>query len=237
MKMNISILVFLSGFIGFSAAAESFNGIWAGEKKTDAGAALSSLTLKMSQDGQKIKGSYCYVSQGGTRIDCPDAGIENLHGTIEGSSAIVSFDSSHEGKPGKARLALNDDKMSWSLIEKPQSAEAHTPLNYSLDKVSEDGVKGTVKTFSTGKFTISIKNHCGDFYTSCNDMFYLGVRNNDNSVITLKGTTTLDSTTKKVNGAVFKNGNVSYQVLYASPELVITQGDKILMKQKGKWVN
>lgn len=80
-------------------------------------------------------------------------------------------------------------------------------------------------------------NRCGDFNTQCDDVFYLGVRNKDNDVITLKGETVQDVKTGSVTGAVFKNGDVIYSVDFAGPRLVVKQNDKILAEQSGRWIN
>lgn len=68
-------------------------------------------------------------------------------------------------------------------------------------------------------------------------MFYLGVRNKDNSILSLKGTTTSDRSTNMVNGAIFNNGDINYKVIYDPPRLVVSQQGKILVDQHGEWRN
>jgi len=128
-------LFFVSCLLSFSAfSAQPFSGQWGAESDSPDGTPLSTLSLNLVQQGQNVTGTYCYVTQRGSRIDCPEQGVENLHGTVKGASATVVFDSSFGGEKGKAELTLNDGKLSWSLLAEPQGREFYAPKTYQLDK-------------------------------------------------------------------------------------------------------
>jgi hypothetical protein len=63
----------------------------------------STLTLQLAESGNRITGSYCYISQRGNRIDCPEDDERNLSGTIAGNRAVSS---TH-------RLAAQADGLFW----------------------------------------------------------------------------------------------------------------------------
>lgn len=217
-------------------AGSLFDGKWSGEEKNEDG--LSQLTLVIDQNNEKLTGSYCFITRDGARIDCPDENIKNLHGNVKGNLATITFDSEFGGKNGHATLQLVENKIKWSLTQPPTNGEYYAPHAFTLNKIDEKKLRaGTTRKFSTDKFSVSVTNRCGDFNTQCDDMFYLGVRNKDNEVITLKGKTVQDVKTGSVIGAVFKNGDVVYSVDYAGPRLEVKQNDKVLTEQSGRWIN
>ena len=238
MKMKKRTLLTLTALaISHAAFAGSlFDGKWSGEEKNEDG--LSQLTLVINQNNETLTGSYCFITRDGARIDCPDDGTKNLHGSVKGNLATIAFDSAFGGKNGRATLQLVENKITWSLIQPPVNGEYYAPQAFTMKKIDEKKLRtGTTRKFSTDKFSISVTNRCGDFNTQCDDMFYLGVRNKDNGVITLKGETVQDVKTDSVTGAVFKNGDVLYLVDFAGPRLVVKQNDKILTEQSGRWIN
>lgn len=54
-------------FETISQSGPAFGGVWSGEYAND-----STLTLRLAESGGRISGSYCYISQRGNRIDCPE---------------------------------------------------------------------------------------------------------------------------------------------------------------------
>lgn len=211
-----------------------FNGKWRGEEKHEDG--LSQLTLVIKQKDEKLTGSYCFITRDGARIDCPDEGAENMHGSVKGNVATVAFDSAFGGKDGRATLQIAENKMSWSLTQPPVQGEYYAPRAFTLNKTNAASPrKGTTRKFSTDKFSVSVTNRCGDFNIPCDDMFYLGVRKSSNDVITLTGKTIQDDKTSAVTGAYFRHGDVTYQVTYATPRLLVTQNGKVLVDQPGRW--
>ncbi|CAX54430.1 hypothetical protein [Erwinia pyrifoliae] len=84
-----------------------FSGKWIGSINDEDGAPYSNLSLKINQTGEKLNGSYCYVTQKGNRIDCADDGEDNLHGSVSGDKANIFFNSTFGGKNGRAELSIN----------------------------------------------------------------------------------------------------------------------------------
>lgn len=237
MKFYQNSMLCLSMLLSASAlAAPSFTGVWSGEKNDATNQPLSTLTLDIKQTQQNLTGSYCYVSRGGARIDCPEEGVNNLTGTLQGDSALVEFNSSFGGKGGKAKITINDGVMSWRILALPVNGDYTAPDSYTLRKDSKlNSNSGTSKTLLTDGFTVTIRNRCGDFFNVCDKVSYLGVRNKDNSVLSLTGKTVTDNNTKQVTGALFNNGSIEYQVDFNSALLLVKKKDKVLVKQYGRW--
>lgn len=73
-----------------------------------------------------VSGAYCFVTQGGKRIDCDPQSGDNLHGYLESNSrsALVTFDSSLGGRNGEARLSVEDGVLHWELRAPPKGGSA-----------------------------------------------------------------------------------------------------------------
>ncbi|WP_174822349.1 hypothetical protein [Pantoea sp. CCBC3-3-1] len=212
---------------------ELFSGVWQGHEDE-----YSSLMLKLNQNGNGIKGQYCYITQNGNRIDCPADNINNLSGIIKGSVAEISFDSSFGGKSGKSKLTINGKEMRWTLLAEPKDGVSYAPTHYTLTRSTDkNGSQSESKVFINDKFTINIKNRCGTFLMPCEEMLYVGVRNSDGSSISLYGKTILSKNNGKVVGAEFSNGNIIYHVYYDKPLLQVTKNGKVIVNQTGIWKN
>lgn len=210
--------------------ASSFSGTWQG-KDNDA----STLSLKLTQKGSKLIGTYCYITQGGNRIDCADEDKPNLMGSVKNNVATISFDSNFGAVNGQATLKLEGNTLRWTMTRTPENGEYYAPEHYNL--IKEDVPAGaTTRLLQTAKFTLFLRNNCGAFSKPCDDMLYNGVRNSDNTTISLKGKTVQNSANDVV-GAEFHNGNITYRIDYQPPGLVVTQGTKVLVKQPAKWLN
>ncbi|EJC1154344.1 hypothetical protein MYA08_002808 [Cronobacter sakazakii] len=229
MNIKLTACAFLMGLYSVSVmAGDTFTGQWEGAVQND-----STLTLRLKQQGKKLTGSYCYITQRGNRIDCPAAGEENLRGTVNNDQAAVEFTSSFGGGTGQAQLSVSGDKMSWKMVQAPDKGEYYAPETYNLSKQEGAGLSET-RRFTTENFNISLTNKCGNFLSSCNDMLYLGIRKRDNSVITLKGKSLLDDQ-GKVIGSEYNNADVKYTVQYEPLRLTVNQGNKTLVNQPGEW--
>ncbi|MCX8287378.1 hypothetical protein [Enterobacter pseudoroggenkampii] len=216
-------------FAKSSQSGLAFDGEWAGEFEND-----STLTLRLAESGNRITGSYCYVSRRGNRIDCPEDDEHNLSGTIAGNRANVEFNSSFGGAGGRAVLELKGSEMEWRLVTPPQKGNDYAPLRYTLRKAASVQNAETRK-LDTEKFTISLINKCGRFEGECDQMVYLGVRKSDNSTISLKGKT-LHDPAGKIIGSTYKNGEIAYTVTYAPVKLVVSKGSHVLVEQSGQWL-
>lgn len=215
-------------FAKSSQSGLAFDGEWAGESGSD-----STLTLRLAESGNRITGSYCYISQKGNRIDCPEDDERNLTGTIAGNRANIEFNSSFGGPGGRAVLAIKESEMEWRLVTPSQKGNDYTPLRYTLRKAASVHHAETRK-LDTEKFTISLINKCGRFEGECDQMVYLGVRKSDNSTISLKGKTLHDSA-GKIIGSTYKNGEIVYTVTYEPAKLVVSKGSQVLVEQSGQW--
>jgi len=236
MKLNFSNYFFVGVFLSFSThATEIYSGEWVGENKVD-GTQVSSFTLDIEQNGTSLEGQYCYISQGGNRIDCPDKDVKNLHGTVNESSAIIHFDSSFGGKNGQAVIKVSGSSMIWKLLKEPIDGNFYAPTDYKLLKDnSVEKQSGEKKVFTTDKFTVVLNNKCGPFFSTCEKMSYFGTRKKDGSTINLAGKTLSDNIDGKVKGAIFTKGNFIYNVYYEPPRLQVVQNGKIILDQPGKW--
>ncbi|TCC07135.1 hypothetical protein E0L21_12025 [Kosakonia quasisacchari] len=220
---------FLLSCCASAASATDFSGQWHGSERNE-----STLTLKLSQLNNKLTGSYCFITQRGNRIDCPDEQQDNLRGDVKNNTATITFDSSFGGKNGKATLVVNGDKLAWHLTQPPEHGDYYAPENYALVKeVIHNGA--TTKIIRTDSFMIAIRNNCGAFTTPCDDLLYTGARNRDRQQISLRGKTRVDAANRVV-GAEFHNGDVLYLVDYNPLKLVVTQAGKTLVNQAGSWL-
>lgn len=213
----------------FGQSKLAFDGEWDGEVEND-----SSLTLRLAESGNRITGSYCYISQKGNRIDCPEDDERNLSGTIAGNHANVEFNSSFGGVGGQAVLEIKGSEMEWRLVTPPQNGNYYAPLRYTLRKAASVQNAETRK-LDTDKFAISLINKCGHFESECDQMVYLGVRKSDNSTISLMGKTLRDSA-GKIIGSTYSNGGIVYTVTYAPAKLVVSKGNHVLVEQSGQWL-
>lgn len=114
-----------------ATADSNFTGRWEGE---DAG--QSTLNLSLTQTGNVLTGTYCYITQSGNRIDCPGDEEDNIHGVVKNGKAEIIFDSSFGGKDGQATLELDDAKMKWHLVKAPVKGNYYAPNNYDLTRQS-----------------------------------------------------------------------------------------------------
>ncbi|PDO89726.1 hypothetical protein [Kosakonia sacchari] len=228
-RLYFVVASFLLSCCASAASATDFSGQWHGSESNE-----STLTLKLSQQNNKLTGSYCFISQRGNRIDCPDEQQDNLRGEVKNNTAIVTFDSSFGGKNGKATLVINGDKLAWHLTQPPEHGDYYAPENYALVKETVHA-GATTKIIRTDNFMLAIRNNCGAFTTPCDDLLYTGARNRDSRQISLHGKTRLDNE-NRVIGAEFRNGDVLYLVDYNPPKLVVTQAGKTLVNQAGSWL-
>ena len=131
---KISALFFISIIIvnsGCFTPKANFEGIWTYQGDS------SYFTLFLKQKNNKLTGSYCAVSQKGTRIDCrldsSDTSFESQK--IKRSSiTTVRFTSYYMNSVGKAKIEkLNNEKINWTIIDKPK-LEFYTPIIATLTK-------------------------------------------------------------------------------------------------------
>ncbi|WP_367143905.1 hypothetical protein [Pantoea stewartii] len=175
-ELIFGVVVFLSVSSLSLFASDDFTGQWSGKKRRWG----IIFDIELKQNDKLITGSNCYITRNGREIDCPEGNESNLDGAINGRHALVEFNSSFGGVNGKADLELKDGNVLWKIIKDPVSGEFYAPKNYVLTKeVKEINVKSDVKVFSTSDFTVTLLNTCGGFYTVCDNVNYLSLRNKE----------------------------------------------------------
>ncbi len=95
---------------------------------------------------------------------------------------------------------------------------------------------GTLKTPS---YTIEIKPNCAEGHVTCDDVTYVGTNKATGKSITLRGKTIHSVCADGFapcgfQGYEFKNGATTYSVL-EDGYLLVREGDKVLVQEKGKW--
>ncbi|MBS9435373.1 hypothetical protein [Photorhabdus hainanensis] len=92
-------------------------------------------------------------------------------------------------------------------------------------------------SLETKKFIITIHVLCPEGEVTCDNVMYAGVRKKDNATLTLKGKTlnkNCQTGTCNLYGYEFMNRGTTYTI-YLDGILEITQGNKLLLSEVGKW--
>jgi hypothetical protein len=96
----------------------------------------------------------------------------------------------------------------------------------------------SASTLNTPSFVIVIQDNCPECSVSCDDVSYVGTSRKTGKSLSLKGQTIhtrcKDGSPCRFLGYEFKAGNVVYRALNEG-RLQVTQGDKILIDEKGEW--
>lgn len=95
------------------------------------------------------------------------------------------------------------------------------------------------ETLETPGYTVKITQQCEEGNVTCNDVRYVGTSKKSGKAITLRGQTMHSTSADGVTpgafqGYVFKSGRVTYTV-FADGRLVVTEGKKTLVNQRGEW--
>ncbi len=226
-------------FSGPLYAEEGFTGLWQGEKYgEDKENPESFFQLKLYQYGNHVKGSYCYISEYGNRIDCGVDNEININGSAESDTILyVTFDSPFGGKNGRAKLITDHNKMIWQVVAFPQEGDFVVPEEYSLNKYIPDKSSKVVrKMLVTDSFNVIIYNKCG-ISEKCDRVSYLGIRQSDGQVMMLEGNAfSADQKKSHVDVYEFRNKNVNYRVYLDEGLLEVRKDGTAIVSQKGRWV-
>lgn len=95
------------------------------------------------------------------------------------------------------------------------------------------------QTLETPGYTVKITQQCEEGNVTCDDVRYVGTSKKSGKAITLRGKTMHSKAADGVTpgafqGYVFRSGRVSYTV-FAEGRLVVTEGKKTLVNQRGEW--
>ncbi|OWO79234.1 hypothetical protein B5C26_22000 [Photorhabdus luminescens] len=94
-----------------------------------------------------------------------------------------------------------------------------------------------ISSLETEKFIITINVLCPEGEVICDDVVYTGIRKKDSATLTLKGKTlnkNCKTGTCNLYGYEFINRGTTYTI-YLDGILEITQGNKLLLSEVGKW--
>ncbi|WP_306396412.1 hypothetical protein [Telluria beijingensis] len=95
------------------------------------------------------------------------------------------------------------------------------------------------QTLDTPGYTVKITQQCEEGNVTCDDVRYVGTSKKSGKAISLRGKTmhamAADGVTPGAfQGYVFRSGRVTYTV-FADGRLVVTEGKKTLVNQRGEW--
>jgi len=95
------------------------------------------------------------------------------------------------------------------------------------------------QTLETPGYTVKITQQCEEGNVTCDDVRYVGTSKKSGKAIALRGKTMHSTAADGVTpgafqGYVFKSGRVTYTV-FADGRLVVTEGKKTLVNQRGEW--
>jgi hypothetical protein len=97
----------------------------------------------------------------------------------------------------------------------------------------------SASTLTTPSFVIQIKVNCAEGNVTCDNVTYVGTSRKSGKSITLRGRTKhgicADGVTPcQFLGYEFKNGATYYRVL-EDGHLLVMQGNKVVLEEKGEW--
>ncbi|WP_186259252.1 hypothetical protein [Burkholderia gladioli] len=100
----------------------------------------STFVVKLHQSsGDQIVGSYCFITEGGRRIDCDPEGTNNLKGTIssDGLHATINFFSFFGAKNGTSDISINKGDLHWKVTRNPDGDFFYGPFDVYLTRDSK----------------------------------------------------------------------------------------------------
>jgi hypothetical protein len=136
MKMIRNIIVACFLLPCTLAGGASLSGAFSGEWDWNDAPESRTFSLKIEQQGNRIKGQYCAVSQNGNKIDCDDEDNQNINGAtdVAGTSAVVEFSSFFGATKGRAMLKISNGRLSWRILKNPTGGEFYAPMAAVLDR-------------------------------------------------------------------------------------------------------
>jgi hypothetical protein len=148
-KRTIFSIVALSGLTISSApwAKESgFSGSWEYVEHVNGSSKpflVFEIRLKETTNGF-VTGSYCSITQSGSRIDCSTDDTENISGHISesGRNAEVNFYSFFGAKDGAAILGRDRSVLTWRVTRNPTGGFFYGPFSATLSRRQINGHQG-----------------------------------------------------------------------------------------------
>jgi hypothetical protein len=140
------LLVYLWPAISLSKSPPAFSGKWEYNEsvdKTEKPYSILDLSLEENGDGD-IRGSYCFVTHFGNKIDCsPDPDVNMIgRATESGRKVLVTFSTFFGAKNGVVELSINDDgSLTWNIIKWPQGAITLVQNVLSFEKLPQNRMR------------------------------------------------------------------------------------------------
>ncbi len=117
-------------FISFGSVA-CMTGHWENIGKS------SSFTIDLVQNGEHVRGKYCFITNNGNRIDCAEQDDEdNITGDIKNGVAKVVFESTFGGS-GVAIVKMVDGKLIYKVEDKKPFVEASMSVPDEIKLIKE----------------------------------------------------------------------------------------------------
>jgi len=120
MKNIFLVLIFLLVFIVYAKESvkipknNSFITHWIKEYYIEK-KLYSSFNIDLNITDNNVIGNFCYVTHFGNRIDCDN----KFKGNLKKQRIFFNFNSSYGAKQGRAMIIINDDNISWELLDEP----------------------------------------------------------------------------------------------------------------------
>jgi hypothetical protein len=120
-----------------------FSGEWtsvenvAGQSKP-----YSIFTITLNEDeAGNVHGAYCFITQGGNRVDCSSGKELNINGRVEDNKIIaaVNFYSFFGATDGMAEITVSGDWLIWNVVKHPEGGNYYGPLLVRMRKDTSAG--------------------------------------------------------------------------------------------------
>lgn len=120
-------------------ASRRFEGTWKYVVMGEQGVPESQFTLTLHQEGNRVKGQYCAITQSGGKTDCDPDVIYNLTGTIHKGKLIGKFYSFFGMPKDKGSFELSvlpGQRLQWTVTH-PTKSVYYAPEHCVLKPVKQ----------------------------------------------------------------------------------------------------
>ena len=147
MKLFAGVMAMFSFMASVSTFAKDFpfSGKWDSiGRDDDQGRPYSMFSISLNEDEVgKVHGAYCFITHCGNRIDCGSDQELNVSGRAERGKgiAIVNFYSFFGATGGVAKITVDDKRLMWDVIKRPEGGDYYSPLHIEMRKeASSDAI-------------------------------------------------------------------------------------------------
>lgn len=120
------------------ALGSSFAGAWSYAEKDDNNITRETLTLSLIDRNGDLAGTYCFISNYGRKIDCPDAGDINVRGVVDspGVARLIINPDDPEYR-FSARIVIDERRIDFAPLMLPEKTEFFGPGHVKLGPVDK----------------------------------------------------------------------------------------------------